>query len=102
MCEEYNGWSNRETWATALWLDNDQNSQEAVQSLAEAAHAEHGEDKALERHYLGEAIRELVEDMTSLENLTRETYLMLTDIGSLYRVDWREVAESYQLQQVSA
>jgi len=24
MCEQFNGWSNRETWATALWIDNDQ------------------------------------------------------------------------------
>ena len=22
--QEYNGWSNRETWATKLWIDNDQ------------------------------------------------------------------------------
>lgn len=25
--DTYNGWTNRETWLTALWIDNDQHSQ---------------------------------------------------------------------------
>jgi hypothetical protein len=23
MCREYNGWSNKQTWAVKLWIDND-------------------------------------------------------------------------------
>ena len=33
MCEEYNGWTNRETWATALHINNDQGLYEAVQEI---------------------------------------------------------------------
>src|SRR5881394_2109748 len=33
MSEEYNGWTNRETWAVALWINNEQGSQESVHDL---------------------------------------------------------------------
>lgn len=33
----YNGWSNYETWAVALWLDNDEASQEFCRELARNA-----------------------------------------------------------------
>jgi hypothetical protein len=28
--EDYNGWTNRDTWLVALWLDNDRNNYERV------------------------------------------------------------------------
>jgi hypothetical protein len=33
MCEEYNGWTNRETWGLALHIDNDQGLQEQASEL---------------------------------------------------------------------
>src|SRR4051812_45468653 len=33
----YNGWANYETWAVALWLDNEQSSYERVREMAEDA-----------------------------------------------------------------
>lgn len=31
--KEYNGWTNYETWAVALWIDNEQGTQEAIREL---------------------------------------------------------------------
>jgi hypothetical protein len=35
MCNEYNGWSNYQTWNVMLWLDNDQGSYYLVRDQAE-------------------------------------------------------------------
>jgi hypothetical protein len=35
--KRYNGWTNYETWAVNLWLDNEQGSQEYLQEQAQAA-----------------------------------------------------------------
>jgi hypothetical protein len=89
MCEEYNGWSNRETWATKLHLDNDQSLNEYAWEFARAY------DQAYE---LGQVIKNWIEeDLLILENIAgnRGLWLMLTDIGSLYRVNWREIAQAY-------
>lgn len=32
--DEYQGWTNRETWAAALWINNDQGLQEEAMELA--------------------------------------------------------------------
>jgi len=42
--QEYNGWTNYETWAVQLWLDNDDGSQSYWhdQALAELEHADGG------------------------------------------------------------
>lgn len=32
--QKYNGWTNYETWATALWLDNDEGSQSYWRDVA--------------------------------------------------------------------
>jgi len=39
----------------------------------------------------------ITEDLITLENVAGNhgLWLMLTDIGSLYRVNWREIAENY-------
>jgi len=42
----------------------------------------------------------ITEDLLTLENIAdnQGLWLMLTDIGSLYRVNWREIAENYLLE----
>jgi hypothetical protein len=35
MSEGYNGWTNYETWNYALWLDNEQGSQEHAHEMAQ-------------------------------------------------------------------
>jgi hypothetical protein len=38
--EQYEGWTNYETWCVALWLDNEQTSYEYWQSIAEETRLE--------------------------------------------------------------
>jgi len=97
--QEYNGWTNRETWAVALWIDNDQALHETARDYAETALQEHkGEEEREARYCLSETLRMWIEDdLLTLENIkgNHSLWLMLTDVGSLYRVNWREVADHY-------
>jgi hypothetical protein len=95
MCEEYNGWSNRETWAAKLHLDNDQALNDYAWEYARQWE-EAREEKSV--YELGETLKNWVEeDLLTLENIAgnRDLWLMLTDIGSLYRVNWQEIAQTY-------
>jgi hypothetical protein len=93
MCENYNGWKNRETWATALWLDNEEGTQAGAQRIAELA-----SDKRECADMLEEFVTEML-DMEAVFELDpasrKERIAMSSDIGSLYRVDWWEIAEHY-------
>jgi hypothetical protein len=103
MCEEFNGWKNRETWALALWLDNESVWQESIQELAIQALNEtpllDPENRVIvATSKLALSLREWVEDdLLTLGNILNAQVLfnMLTDIGSLYRVDYREIAKGY-------
>jgi len=75
--QTYNGWTNRETWAAHLYITNDQGLYEYMREQES-----------------GEGIKDWFESQVTLmiENQChRDTALMLTDIGSLWRVDWVEV-----------
>ena len=104
--QEYNGWTNRETWATMLHIDNDQVLLESALDYAKTSLDEHPEEGA--RNCLAESIQYWIEeDLLTRENIAGNEglWLMLTDIGSLYRVNWREIAEnllSYIKEEVSA
>lgn len=103
--ETYNGWTNRETWATALHINNDQYLQELADDYAMTAHNEHRADNEGEGGASCDAVNCLadtleswiIEDLLTLENVAGNEGLfsMLTDIGSLYRVNWRELAETW-------
>lgn len=96
--EEYNGWTNRETWATALHINNDQALQETAEEYAIEEIKGHDEDEEINAYHLGETFQTwITEDLLTLENIAGNQGLfnMLTDIGSLYRVNWREIAESF-------
>lgn len=47
----------------------------------------------------GEVVREYLDELFDLDThdgiLPREVYLMVQDIGSLWRVDWHSVGEHY-------
>jgi len=96
MCEEYNGWTNRETWAVNLWLDNDRGLYEQVQEMAGEAILSKEEDQEFAcTQCLADNLKVLFDDAFSdIAELTQEGLNMLKDIGSLYRVNWREIAEN--------
>ena len=99
MSEEYNGWTNRETWATALHINNDEALLELAQDYATTSLNEpsSAEDCSAVQ-CLAESLEYwLTEDLLTRENIAGNEglWLMLSDIGSLYRVNWRELAESF-------
>ena len=92
MSEEYNGWKNRETWAVNLWVENDQESFNIHKAHMMSVYRDH---KLEPMHklvmILADAYQEYIENKLRLV-LTYEDGLMRNDIGSLYRVDWHELA----------
>ena len=95
--QEYNGWTNRETWATALHIDNDEGLLAPILEVAQL------HDNLTD---LAQEIESFIGEVLDFDNVStnRNAYIMLTDIGSLYRVNWREIAESYftKAEEVSA
>ncbi len=95
--DTYNGWTNRETWAVGLWINNEQGMQERVhEQLREALTMQ---ADGLTASKAGEIVREYLDDLFDVENydgsLPGGLVDMLTDIGSLYRVDWHEIGASF-------
>ncbi len=105
MSEKYNGWTNYETWAAALWIDNDGGLQtmfaERAQELVDDAAGEISGPVDIEecRHDCVSALADEIE-----ANIT-DTDLGMPDLpNSLYsdllshamdRVEWREIAEHF-------
>lgn len=107
--KSYNGWKNYETWAVALWIDNEEWSQERAQEIARDARREGPahvnvksgiwEPERAAVYILSDALREWVRDTP------QEDGGMLPDLGAtlaadlmgaaLDEVDWREMAEHY-------
>jgi hypothetical protein len=96
--QTYNGWTNRETWATYLWLTNEEGLYQEAIEMVRAPFKGEG------RYALGpfdhEAIPLLEDDIANMfdglfdfDNMTRDLYRMREDIGSLWRVDWRSIVE---------
>jgi hypothetical protein len=75
--EDYNGWTNRETWAVGLHLSSDQDLQD--------------EAKGMNSKQLEEFVDQLHE--VSLETPENDLLRnMFIDIGSRWRVNWKELA----------
>lgn len=97
MCNKYNGWSNRETWATMLHINNDHYLYEIAYDYAKQELEGHDTDEEINPWHLGRSLESWIcDDLLTLENVQGNEGLwnMLTDIGSFYRVDWSEIAES--------
>jgi hypothetical protein len=94
--ERYAGWANRETWAAALWLNNEQGMQESVHEAIREAVQMRDE---LTASGAGEVVREYIDELFDLDAydgvLPSGVHNMMQDIGSLWRVDWREVGAAF-------
>lgn len=92
--ERYNGWTNRETWAVALHITNDEGWQESVHEAIREAVAMSDE---VTPSKAGEIIRDNVEGVLDGDEYDNHaTALAIAkDIGSLWRVDWREIGEAF-------
>lgn len=104
MCDEtYNGWSNRETWAVALHINNDQGWQESVfEALREAIAYNPNPDDEIDGvtpYAAGEIIRDNVEDVLDHEAyggyLPDHLVSVRQDISSMWRVNWTELGAAF-------
>ena len=96
----YNGWSNYETWAVKLWLDNDQGTYYDVTGHASALYAEDAEDTD---RVLDDAVYEMADYLQTYVDELQEIILpdmpasVFSDLlrAALSEVNWHEIAESY-------
>ena len=92
MSESYNGWANRETWAFVLHCDSTIGTEFVCESLGyltpDIVHATESDEYAMGREVLS-----LVEDMWEEFHSQEWVALMRDDVGSVWRVDKREVGE---------
>ena len=121
--DTYNGWVNRETWCLALHLSNDASIYGMVRDMArdawETAEEERDADEfgwfrdgiltlhAVARRSLADSLQNLVEDVAAdIPAMIRgrhDDYSPLSDLlvaaildtGSLYRVEFWDIAEGY-------
>lgn len=100
--EKYNGWTNRETWAVALHINNDQGWQASVHEALREQRRNHeelpGEVNALDAREAGDTIHEIVDefvDPTEGHLSHHQVVMTLSAIGSLWRVNWTELGASF-------
>jgi len=114
--QRYNGWANRETWAVALHINNDQGWQESVTELVRTTVRGIDQDPptyitageltdAFYANRVGDAIRDNVEETLQGEyhdgthgawySITEGQHGAREDIGSMWRVDWREIGAAF-------
>lgn len=80
----YNGWANYETWAVALWIDNDCGSYEYRLELSRSAE---------DCHQFADALKEWIESQNPLASDASAFADLLN--AALGEVDWLEIAENF-------
>ena len=93
--EKYNGWTNRETWTVKLHWDNNEGDYRFFTDEAKRFKKE-GKSAFEFAEFLEEQAEEIQEQViNNPEQATQEAKMFIQDTGSLWRVDWREIAEAY-------
>jgi len=98
MSEGYNGYTNYQTWVTALWMDNEPVSNEYLYELANR-----------EPVYTSE-FTELCEQAEYLEDYVKQMLLDEQPNGlgsdllqhSIGRIDWREIIKTHTEEKVES
>jgi hypothetical protein len=91
----YNGYTNYETWAVKLWIDNEQGSQEAWASLTQRIKA----NPSYENEFMELERRIVTELATALKNEHEDAVPSLEGFAgdllqhSIAQVDWVSIAE---------
>ena len=92
--KDYNGYTNNETWVVALWIDNDQGSQEYWESVAAEIVSEDSPayiaDENQQKCTLAERLKQEHED--ALPELNGFAADLLN--AGFSEVDWYDIAEN--------
>ena len=102
---DYNGWTNRETWAVALHISSSEEIYRPYRNIAielatqcKQTHPDNWEEETL--YTCCQVFRELVESdfdlntyyvSDSMFTIPRHFALAMTDVGSLHRVNFQEI-----------
>ena len=104
--EDYNGWTNRETWAVKLWYGDDETLhgivkmelqpylnelKESDSDVNDVLFAVTNHLQYIYEEYIAFPILTLEYERPILQNAR----MMLSDMGSKWRIQWREIAEHY-------
>jgi hypothetical protein len=86
----YNGWTNYQTWAAKLWIDNDQGSQEYWLERATDALESNDNDADAARYDLAQELE------SQHDEFAPEVSGVYADLlrSALGLVEWREIAAS--------
>lgn len=100
MEQKFNGWTNYETWAVALWIDNEQASYNYWRDQAEHHRYMASESEAMAhqgvspqeeaRRTLAGQLKEEITDASPLSDATLYADLLQSALGE---VDWYEIAD---------
>ena len=97
--DEYNGWANRETWATELHLSNDEMLYRATLELLDPIKSPTHNGERIEAWVTGQVERQLFpapgDEPDPWGHLWRS---MISDVGSFWRVDWASVARAFLVE----
>lgn len=96
--DRYNGWTNRETWALNLWLTNDESLLDSAIADIAVVYAENFNGAIYQPlvNACAEALENWWNETTlpqACEPVTYDMFLMLHDIGSIYRVNFAEIVD---------
>ena len=91
--ESYQGWSNYESWAVRLHWDNNEGD---YRHMTEEAKNYKKAGKSIREFadYMKETAEE-IQDIVIEGQGNEEQKSFMHDVGSLWRVNWYEIAESY-------
>lgn len=87
--EGYSGWTNYETWAAALWIDNDQGTYEMIGEWADEALAGEGSGRDPE-NVLADQIKDMIEE--GAPELEASMYSDMLN-SALSEINYYEIAE---------
>lgn len=104
--ETHSGYTNRETWALCQRLTKDLTAQDYIKERIMEIRMEvlqtlppmDGPNVLTTiRIRTEDFLKEMLEEAYAedLENISRDMFDLIREVGSLWRVDWREVAEEF-------
>lgn len=100
MCDTYSGWTNRETWALMLWINNDESLQAwANEYVKDYIHGLEDDNRTYSASKALQQWTEIAFTRSGYVEYVGDTWPdsladIAEDIGSLYRINYYECAES--------